>query len=106
MSDETGTEVSADTPIGKLKIAGRDVNTIATLVTLILVCLVSWVLWEHKRDGQESNALLNHSIKEMTLAQKEATQTQRQLNCLISIDQSKREAEYTSPNSFCNRISR
>lgn len=118
MSEENNNEKVEYEGFGqKVKAEVKSLNTLATLGTLILCVLIAYVLWTHEQNNvargasiaasvKEQNTTLKEAVSEMVTAQREATQTQRQLNCLISIDQAKREAEYTSPNSFCNRVSR
>ena len=82
--DEQTTEVSAETALGKFRVAGKDVNTITSAATLLLVVYLIW------QTAQQSSAF------------HEMAQAIREHNCLISIPESQREAKA----DFCKRITK
>lgn len=98
--------VEADTAIGKFKISGANVTSIAVYATLIGVVLLVWVLYGHAGDAKEGAKAvaaelrdankevaqaLKESNKEISATLKEMSRATREQNCLLSIPQEKRE---------------
>ena len=87
----------------KIKIRGSDLLTsVIGMVMCTGLGLFGYVLWEHKTDARETAAILSAAINQMTTAQREMTQAQREQNCLIALPQDKRERQAM----FCKNITR
>jgi hypothetical protein len=89
MTDET--EVSAETALGKFRVAGKDVSTLATIANLILVVLLLLLMWQHIGHADSYSRTLQDMVQAM-----------REQNCLIAIPEAQREAKA----DFCKRITK
>ena len=83
----------------KFKIRGSDW---LSMVGIGAAVLLVYLVLEHKSDAQAGGKELAQAMKEMTAAQIKGVEAQRELNCLISIPQERRE---TSAD-FCRRVAR
>lgn len=82
MSEQT--EVSAETALGKFRIAGKDMGSVMPIATLLIVLFLAFM-------GYQQLGVL-----------REMTQAVREQNCLISIPEAQREAKA----DFCKRITK
>ena len=104
MSEET-TQQEVEVAAGdkRIKLRGSD---LLTSVIGMIVCsglvLLWFVLTDHKTDTREVSAIMVSAIKEMTAAQRESVQVQREMNCIISLPQTQRENNL----EFCRRMGR
>lgn len=94
-------EVEVKTPAGSIRARGTD---IIAILALIGIALMAYALWDHKVDAKLNAEAFIGAIREMTVAQKDTTKMMRLQACIISQPQEKREAEFSSVNSFCNRM--
>lgn len=100
MAEENGNgEGSIQTPIGSMSFKGKRTAEFIAILSLCLLFLMGYVLWEHKKDTKDLRVELLASVKELVAAQRETT-------CLLALPQEKREAEFTSTNGICKRLSR
>lgn len=106
MSEETESGGEIKTPVGSVSFRGKRTAEFIAILSLCLLFLLGYVLWEHKADARDTGVSLRDAIKAMAEAQREGTVAQREMNCLISLPQDKREAEFYSPNSLCKRMAR
>lgn len=111
MADENGNgngSAEFKTPIFSASFRGKDVQLRDVILLLILgaTALTAYAFWEHKTDRREADTMLAAAIRELSVAQRAQTSAQREMNCLISLPQDKREAEFNSSNGLCKRISR
>ena len=83
----------------KVRIRGSDW---LSLFGVAVGVLVLYMLFEHKTDAQAGGKDLVMVVREMTAAQMKGVEAQREMNCLISLPQERREKEA----DFCKRISR
>src|SRR5688572_7348554 len=81
---ETG-ELTAKVAGQELALKGVSINTIATVVTLIAVGVLLYIAFSHAQDSRDAGAAFVGAIKEQTTAIKEATQVQREGNCLAVV---------------------
>lgn len=97
---ENGTqELEVSHGQSKFKIRGSDwLSMVGIGAGVLLVYLVL----EHKADVHASSKELSQVMKEMTAAQIKGVEAQRELNCLISLPQERRENSI----EFCRRIAR
>lgn len=114
-----GESVEVTNPLlGTLKLAGSNVNTIATVCTLILVCIIAYVLSAHAGDAKDGAKSVAAELKE---ANKEVASTLKESNkdiakVLSELAQAMREAnclaQFTTPTEkaanadLCKRLSR
>lgn len=94
---------SIPVPWSKEPIKVRGLGTIMTLM-LVAVSLMTYVLWEHMDQTKMTSEAFISVMKEQTAAQRETTKQQRLMSCIISRPQDVREQEFSSPNSFCQRM--
>jgi hypothetical protein len=106
MAEDTNGEYTATTPLGSFAIKGKRGAEVIAFTCLLLLFLLAYVIWEHKSDTKESNAALTGAIKELNLSQRAAVEAQREMTCVISLPQEKREHAYSSPYSVCKQIAR
>lgn len=92
---ETG-ELSAKVAGQELNLKGVSLNTIATVATLVAVGVLLYIAFAHAQDSRDASSAFVGAIKEQTTAIKEATQVQREGNCLLVV----KDAEQ------CRRITR
>ena len=100
-------EVEIGTPFARLRAKGTD--TIIVLTFIIVVCssvISGFLLWEHKRDAGDGERALAQAIKELSETTRRGNRAQREMNCLISLPQERREAEFNQPNGLCKRLTR
>ena len=95
--------MSIPVPWSKEPIKIRGLGTIMTLL-LVAVSLMAYVLWEHTAQANQSTDQFISVMKEHTVAQRETAKQQRLMACIISRPQDVREQEFSSPNSFCQRM--
>jgi hypothetical protein len=98
VAEEHQQEEAEITAPGGFKIRARGYDLLVT-ASVVVVGLVAYMLYEHKSETATSTALLTGAIRELSAAQREMT-------CVISLPQERRELEFNSPNSLCKRISR
>lgn len=93
--------VEFKTPLFSARIGGKDfqLRDFIGVATFVVVALVAFGGWQM---GTAMTAVL----KDLSLAQREQVDTQREMNCLIALPQERRELEYMSPHSFCKRMAR
>ncbi len=72
-----------DTPAGKLKVSGANLNTLFTVLGFIISCVIAWTLFAHQQDSKESGREFVGAIKEQTQTMKESQRLQREQNCLM-----------------------
>ena len=82
-----------------VKVTGNDILTTAGVAILVLL---GYVLWEHKEDTKITHGAFVGAVKEMTGAQRESIQVQREMNCIIALPQDRRENSV----EFCRRITK
>ena len=88
--------VSIETNVGRIRLYGANIVAGATLVSVIVIGVF---VYEHRVDAKLGTGELTAAIREMTASQ-------REMNCLISMPQDKREAAYMAENSLCKRLAR
>jgi len=99
-NDEVGQEeIAAKLPFGSFHVKGVDIVGIGTFV---VVGIIAYALWNHKDEARDIGANFSAAVKEMTAAQVQMVQAQREQNCLLIYPQDKREAAYET----CKRVSR
>lgn len=89
-------QASAEIGGQKFSITGTNLNTLFTIAGFIVTALIAWVLWSHTGDSKDANRAFVEAVKEQTVAMKDATVVQRELNCLMG----------KAAPEFCRRISR
>lgn len=98
-SDE-GTGVELTGPGGtSAKFYGKRTSDLISIMTMVLVMLLCWVVWQHLEDSKRVMTALVESSKD-------GVQAQREMTCVISLPQDKREQEFMSPHSLCKRLTR
>lgn len=87
-------EIEADTPIGKFRARGYD-----TLTAVVIVALMGYgyMLWMHMSEARASSDEVAKQLREIVRVQKFST-------CLQATPDNQKEAQYSSPQSFCNRM--
>ena len=98
---EEADELEVKTPAGSIRARGTD---IIALIAMVGIVLIAYSLWEHKAEAREANVAFVSAVKEMSAAQKEQVKIMRLQACIISRPQEVREAEFSSQNSFCQRM--
>ena len=98
MDDGNGS-AEITTPIGSVRFGGKRMAEIIAVMSLCLLGVLAFVLFEHMADTKASG-------KELTAAVREMASAQREMACIISLPEDRREREYASPNSFCRSMAR
>lgn len=109
MSQETPVEATVEvtSPWGRVRAHGIDAIVVMTFIAVVISGTLTGVfLWEHKNQAIDGEKALTAAIKELTRAARSGNSAQREMNCLISLPQEKREQEFNTPNGFCKRLTR
>lgn len=88
-----------------LSAKGKKASEVVAILSAIGVCLLAYMLFIHGEQAKETNAAVAASIKELASAQRNSVAAQREMTCIISLPQEKREAEFAAPYGFCKRMS-
>lgn len=115
--DTNNTEGAVTTPLGSVSFKGKRTAEFITILSLLLLAVLATLYWTHIQATDQQNAShveavreLTKSLREqsqsMTAALQEQTKSQRLTACLISLPQERREREFSSESSFCQRLSR
>lgn len=112
--DKNHQEASIETPLVKAKIIGDSLGTNTLMTFLGFVLLAGLCVWVflHRGDAEQTRNMMldamaktTQAIEKMTASHEKMIAAQRQTTCLLSLPEDKRQQEYFSPNSMCNRIS-
>ena len=119
MSEENNstTEGGIKTPLGEVSFKGKKTAEFITILSLLILAVLATLYWTHTKATDQQNASNVEAIKELSKALREQTQimavtsneqvkAQRLTSCLISLPQDRREREFSSESSFCQRVSR
>lgn len=91
-------ELSVTTPLGSFSTKGsKRMGELIAALALILGFLIAYALYEHKIESAAYGLKLSEAIKDLA-------QSQRELTCIISLPQERREQEYRSPMGLCKRL--
>lgn len=101
MAPSNEESVEAETPVGKIRVRGTD---LVAILTLIGVFASVFLMWDHRAVSSEGEKALASAINELSKATRAGNRAQREMNCLISLPQDRREAEFNSPNGLCKRL--
>ena len=87
----------------KLRLRGSD---LLTSVIGMIVCAgitgLGFMVNNHEKNGHEQDVNLVQAMKDIATATRESNQTQRVMNCLLTIDQKDRPSQLAA----CERMSR
>ena len=98
-NDTVAQEVELDAKQGKIRVRGSDVLTTFGIAAVVLV---GYMVWEHKEDSKTTQTAFIGDVREMTAAQRDSVQAQREMNCIISLPQEQRQRDI----EFCKRVVR
>lgn len=101
-----GKEFSVDAGPVKINTKGYHLGNILQLLLCAAVVLGCFMIFEHRTETKDTFLLVSGAIKDLAKAQESHTLAQREMTCIISLPQAQREAEFTSPNGLCKRLSR
>jgi len=114
---EDRTEVSGSA--GPAGIAGslksKHTAELITMLLLVITTVLGYAYWQHDKTTESTMKEIAAAMRELgkgqtdatlslTRAQQEGIAAQRELTCIISLPQERREAEFTSQFGFCKRI--
>ena len=99
-------ETSVTTPLGGFTYKGKRMAELISVCLLCLTFLLTYILWEHKNNTKDNSTALSLAIKELSLSQRAMVEAQREMTCVISMPQEKRENAYGSPYSLCKQLAR
>lgn len=99
-----GTEVSVETPVGKLATKNVKAIEVLSLGGVAAASLMIYMLYQHMSEAKEASAAVAGAISKLADSQVKAVHAQRELTCIISLPQDKREQEFNSPFGFCKRV--
>lgn len=99
-----GTDIK--TPLGSISFRGKRAAEFISVLLAIGVGIMGYVLYDHKLDARDDDAALTAALNRLSESQDHMVQAQRELTCMLSLPQDKREAEFNSPNGLCKRLSR
>lgn len=103
MAEDSAQELEVAAGDKKIKLRGSDLLTsVIGMVMCTGLGLFGYVLWDHKTDAKEVGGALASAINQMTQAQREMIQAQREQNCLISLPPDRREQQA----AFCRNVTR
>lgn len=109
MPDDNGiSEVTAEVGPGGLKLGGKS-KQMAELIAIASACgtiLVGYMLYAHAQDSKDRDTQIATAITKLADSQSKQAEAFREMTCLISLPQDKREAEFSSPFGMCKRIAR
>jgi hypothetical protein len=116
VSEDNGS-LEIETPVGKAKLHAKRTAELITVLLAVFTGIMAWIVFKHDSEARdnthrvvetvkEANGDLKDAVRVMTEAQVEMIRAQREANCLLSLPQDKREAEFYSPNSLCKRMAR
>lgn len=92
MADDS--EFEAKTAIGTFRARGYDTLTLLGIVGLVGF---GYMLYMHMQEAKASNMEIASAIRD-------AVRVQKFTACIIATPESQKEAQYSSPQSFCNRM--
>lgn len=103
-------EVSATTPLGGFSIKSKQMAEIIAILSLIALCILAYAFFKH---DSGTSAFAQQIVNHMDRTDVNNNEAQRKvaealvLNaCLVAQPQDLRALEFSSPNSFCNRMSK
>jgi len=95
MAEQQQEEVEATAPGGfKVRVRGYD---IIVVIATVIMTMVAYMVYEHKIEAHASSSNIANAMRDLASAQ-------REMACIISLPQERREQEFISPNGFCKRI--
>jgi hypothetical protein len=104
MTQEDHQSLELETPVGKFKSTGKDINTIVTFLTFVAILLFfSWA-YSHRSDAIEAQAKVASSLEKHNDGIDKMIKAQKENTCILSLEPEKRQAEFNSPNSLCKRM--
>lgn len=95
---EENSSAQIQTPIGSVQFNGKKTAEFISILSLCALFVLAYVLWDHQTDSKANAQVVQHYLKQNV-------ESQRMMNCLLSLPQEERYKEYRSPNSFCKSIS-
>lgn len=104
MTTETGTTEEQPSEVGVTwgdKSIRAKSKYLAELITILLAigfAVLAYGFWMHLKQTDDA-------FRDIASTNKQMVKAQREMNCLIAMPAEKREAEYSSPFSFCKRMS-
>lgn len=95
MNDDS-TTIDATLPGGaKVQVNSKRMAELITIGLIVMTSIGAYVLWQQGKVLERLDA----SVRDMA-------NSQRELACIISLPQDKREQQYTMQDSFCKRMAR
>lgn len=101
--DKTG-EFEVKTPLGSFTSRGKRNAEIIAALSLAAMLVLAYIMWNHSEDTVRARVDRNKQMDALSGAIKEFAAAQREMACIISLPQDKREAEYRSPFGLCKRM--
>lgn len=93
------------TGLGGTKFRARGYD-ILTLVVVAGLSVMSYVLWRHMEDAVSFRNEATQAAAATVETLKALAREQRFTTCILATKEDQREAQYGSPNSFCNRMAK
>jgi len=95
MNDDS-TTIDATLPGGaKVQVNSKRMAELITIGLIVMTSIGAYVLWQQGKVLERLDA----SVRDMA-------NSQRELACIISLPQDKREQQYTMQDSFCKHMAR
>lgn len=117
MSEDDRTEVTATAGPGGVSggLKTKHAAEFVSVLSLLALSMLTYAYWKHDQQTEVAMSSIATAMKELAKGQQDATNSltkaqqdsiaaQRELTCIISLPQDRREAEFTSPYGFCKRI--
>lgn len=92
------------TPFFEGSLTGDNLNLFLTFATFALIAILAAWVWRHKDDMVETRVQIQASLRDTADGQKKMVKVMTVNTCILSLPPEKREVEFASPNSFCNRM--
>ncbi len=108
MSEEDNTsELTAEVGPGGLKFGGKSkqMAELVAIVSAVGTILVAYMLWTHDASSKDRDKAYSDAIAKLAAAQERTVAATREMTCIISLPQDKREQEFASPFGLCKRVS-
>jgi hypothetical protein len=97
-------QFSVTTPIGSFSSRGKKSAELIAALSLAALLVIGYALWRHEEETVRARESRSKQIELLTAAINNMASAQREMTCMISLSQDKRELEYQSPVGRCKRI--
>lgn len=105
MADDAPQELELDYANKKLKLRGNEIiQTVVAIIVVAMMAVFGYVLYDHKKAEIEQDKKYVVAVDKLTDATLRNGTTQREMLCVLTLDQPSRAAELSGASTICKRL--